>query len=506
MQKLAGKIEDLPWIEDGIDGRAEMKAALGLVRVAEEGYTARLISEPWVVEGSNYAALTFPVTWHYLNGSVVWNLYDALARVFAYPAFRDGISAQESKILTVASSPGIGRPPEARVTDLDLAGLDLEERTITLPLAQDTELSIIRTGQAGDYAMDGLEHSVRRIEEFMGLPFPRRQVIYLIDDRATGWGKATETHVAIGADELRQGVFSRGSFTSSNKEWILETIAHEAAHYYWRGSPRWLSEGPATFMESVVADTLHGAFNLQGVLCPVRSIAASQSQSADCFDACPYVLGESLFRGLYHAMDDDTAFRLAFRRLYLHTQYDLPDDGCDKGKGLETACHVREAFTAYAREDKVDAVEKEIARWFDGVGQPSVRVAVTGPDGKLFGSPDGTRSQVALMFVGPDNRTNRPERYEVESIDSTFDLIMPPGTFTVEVRIPVSKPNGTAWEFVGWYNGKGSITTDPSQAFQVIVDGTQVEGIDIMLPTNTEGLLCPPGSWRSTRTGSCVSQ
>ena len=65
---------------------------------------------------------------------------------------------------------------------------------------------------------------------------------------------------------------------------------------------------------------------------------------------------------------------------------------------------------------------------------------------------------------------------------------------------------GSEYVFVGWYDGSGGITTDPSKAFQVIVDGADVEGIDIILPTDTEGLLCPvSGTHRSTQTGRCGS-
>ena len=65
--------------------------------------------------------------------------------------------------------------------------------------------------------------------------------------------------------------------------------------------------------------------------------------------------------------------------------------------------------------------------------------------------------------------------------------------------------SGSHFHFVGWYDGTG-ITTDPSQAFEVIVDGAAVEVIDIMLPTDAEGLLCPSGSRRSVSTGSCMSR
>ena len=379
----------------------------------------------------------------------------------------------------------------------------LEERTITLPLAGETELSIIRTGTGGDYAMDGLEHSVRRIEEFMGVAFPWRQVIYLIDNRVTGWGKAEDTHVAIGADELRHTTFEESGFTQTNREWILKTIAHEASHYYWTNGPTWLNEGAAEFMQAVVADTLRGPLEMEGVLCPVPSIVASESQTANCFNACPYVLGERLFRGLYRAVDDDTAFRLALRRLYLHIQYDLPDSGCTKTKGVETACHVREAFRTHAPEDKHEAVEREIARWFDGVGQPSVQVTVTGPDGQPpLGEPDGIKSQVILMFT----RAHSLDAYEVQSLDGTFDMLMPPGTFNVEVRVPTyPEPRVTYWEFIGWYDGEGGLTTDPGDVGEMVIDANGGEVFEIRFPMEVEDLLCPAGQSRSFSDGQCRS-
>ena len=518
--EFAGTIEGLPWVKDGIDGRNERQAVVGLTRLADLGFgkeLARLTQEPWVVDGSNYEALAFPTVRHTV-GSQVWTLENALARIFSDPVFSDGVSAQEAKILPVLSASDLPRTSGAEIADLDFAALDLEERTITLPLAGEVELAIVRTGSAGDYAMDGLEHSLRSIEEFMGHPFPRRQVIYFIDNRVTGWGKANETHVIIGADELEQTVYLRGGFTRTNRERILGTIAHELAHYYWRGGPRWLNEGGATFMEAIVEDTLDDPLQMQGVLCPVPSINASESQTANCFNACPYVLGEQLFRGLYRVMEDDTAFRLAFRRLYLHIRNDLPDSGCTKDNGVETACHVREAFTTYAPEGKLEAMEQEISRWFEGAGQETVKVTVTGPDGQPqpFGAPDGRNSQVALQFVGPDRwvvdervvdeqgkvlrevRGNHPESYEVESLDGTFDMVMPQGNFAVEVRVATHpEPRLTSWEFIGWYDGNGSLTTDPDALGQVIIDAAGGQAFEIRLPGAVEDLLCPPGQSRS---------
>ena len=526
MPEFAGKIEGLPWVKDGIDGRNEMRAVVGLIKLANEGFTEEwenLTSEPWVVEGSNHAALTFPVTRHTF-GSRVWTLNDALTRIFSHPLFNDGISAQEAKILTVLSDSDITRPAGTRLADLDFAVLGVEERIVALPLSGETELSIVRTGPGGAYAMDGLEHSLRGIEEFMGHPFPLQQVIYLIDNRVTGWGAAKDTHVVIGADELKQTIFWRGRFGQANREWILDTIAHEAAHHYWRDGPRWLNEGAATFMEAVVADALRGPLQMEGVLCPVPSIAASQSQSANCFNSCPYVLGEGLFRGLYRAMDDDTAFRLAFRRLYLHSQHDLPDSGCGKDEGVETVCHLREAFAAYAPEGRLNAVEQEIARWFDGVAQQSVALTITGPQGQPqpFGVPDEKNSQVMLRFVGPDRwvvdelivdqqgnvlrevRGNHPENYRVESLDGTFDMVMPSGSFAVEVLV-LTYPSSEfiALEFIGWYDGKGGLTTDPEEMGQMTIGADGGLTFEIRLPGDVEDLLCPSGQSRRPSDGLC---
>ena len=414
----------------------------------------------------------------------------------------------------------------AKISDLDLEDLDVEERTITLPLAGETELTIVRTGPAGDYAMDGLEHSVRSIEEFMGLPFPLRQVIYLIDNRVAGGGLANDTYVVIWADELSQTIYSYGSATKTNQERILEVIAHEAAHYYWTDAPTWLQEGAATFMESVVGDALDDPLEMPGTLCPVPNIAAYQPQfTNNAFFMCPYVLGERLFHGLYRAMGNADAFRQAFRRLYLHIHYDLPGSGCDKRLGEETACHVREAFTKYAPEGRLDAVESEIARWFDGVGQSSINVTVTGLDGKPLVASDGERSQLSLNFVGPDRwvvverevdeqgnvqsetKRNMRESYAVSSLDGTFDMVMPPGTFTVEVQAHTyPSPKVTRWEFIGWYDGDGGLTTDPDKAGQMTIDAEGGQAFEIRLPAEIEDLLCASGQFRGSHDGQCHSR
>ena len=401
----------------------------------------------------------------------------------SHPTISDGITDEEAKILAtlVPAANPVGyflKDPDLLDKLLDPDQVTLEERTITLPLAGETDITIIRTRPGADRTMDFLEHSVRSIEEFMGLPFPQRQVIYLFVE-APGGGVNLDTHVQIRAGE---------QVTSG--ESMFNLVAHLASHYYWGELPIWLSQGAATFMESVVKDTLHGPLDAEPCRL-ARTIAEFEDlvpdpRSRDYYD-CEYSLGTLLLRDLYHKMDD-TTFRLAFRRLYLHTVFNVSDDECDDYG--TTICHVKEAFTTYVPEKTRSVVEDVITRRYGRTDLPdaSIRGVVTGPDGR-------TPREIGLAF----SRGGQSIWVDVAA-DWAFDVVVPSGSYILLVKVLV----GSEFVFVGWYDGRGGITTDRSQAFQVIVEGADVEGIDIMLPTDIESLLCPPGSSRSFLTGSCV--
>ena len=323
MPEMAAKIEDLPWVKDGIARDSGFNAVRGLIRLADAGHLAKLIEEPWVIEGRNFPALES--LWH-LNGSNP----ETLSKIMSHPTISDGITDQEAKIIA-ALHPFL--KPDQLDKLLDPEQATLEERTITLPLAGKTHLSIVRTRRGGDYTMDLLERAVRGIEEFMGLPFPRRQAIYLFEEGASGGSAARNlgTRVVILIDEQ-----------ALSKEQMLELLAHEASHYYWTGGTNWINKGAATFMESVVKNTMDGPLD-QPPWRLARSIAELEGLDPDSLtfrDAfrCNYSLGERLFRDLHRNMDD-TTFRLSFRRLYLHTLFNIPDDECDDYR--KTICHVK---------------------------------------------------------------------------------------------------------------------------------------------------------------------
>ncbi len=347
MPEMAKTVSNLTWVEDGIEW-VEYNAFRGLIRLSEAGYLAQLIAEPWVAEGRNYPALES--LWY-----LVINNPEELSRIMSNPAINDGISDQKAKIIATLQS--AVDYPDLLDKLLDPQQTTLEERIITLPLAGETGLTIIRTRPGVEATMDSLEHSLRSIEEFMAFPFPQQQVIVL-QTQIPGWsgGLNHGTHLSVSGDEQTQ-----------TEEWMLRLLAHEAGHYYLNGNPRWMSEGGAHFMVALAGYGLDGA--LISEPCAIaRSIAeledlANSSSPPAGYEWCSYSLGERLFRDLYRNMDE-TTFRLSFRRLYLHTVFNIYDDECDEYP--KSICHVEEAFTAYATDEAAHVIKKVIDRWYDG--------------------------------------------------------------------------------------------------------------------------------------------
>ena len=604
MPEVASTISKLPWVEHGVD-RVEYNAFRGLIRLSEAGYLAQLIAESWVVEGRNYPALES--LW-----SLVINNPKELSNIMSNPTISDGITDQEAKIIATLHS--VIDYPDLLDKLLDPQQVTLEERTITLPLAGETDLTIIRTSPGVEATMDSLEHSIRSIEEFMAFPFPQQQVIILLT-QIPGWpaGLNYGTHLSISVDEQTQ-----------TEEWMLRLLAHEMGHHYLTGSPRWMSEGGAHFMVALAGNALDGALisepcalarNISGL----EDLINSSSPPAG-YEWCSYSLGERLFRDLYRNVDE-TTFRQAFRRLYLQTVFNIYDDECaDHPKSI---CHVEEAFSAYATEEAARAIETVIARWHDGTEpydsswmqrvpvepdipaidgriegsylsysidgpsvstvpaepnrkrklflnldysyQPSKRlyylpieIAIYYEDGFEIGRIDydipvlitGTRSthyfpiyfEKALgrywvhAYLGEQKIAETtfetippPDPYNIRGVisdtegqplegvmvdairggeefstrptsDGAFSIVASSGTFILEVWVPT----GFELLFVGWYDGSG-VTTDPTQAFEVVIDDADVEGIEIVLPADTSSLLCSSGLRRSNITGECGS-
>ncbi|MDE2900744.1 MAG: hypothetical protein OXN15_06955, partial [Chloroflexota bacterium] len=338
-----------PWVLEGKD-RLSMKTmnALGWLAYEERQTLDRLLAHPAIsdgITGDEARALTVLLGAARSNPSLVDKLLD-------HPAISDGVTGDEAKVLTVLRSAVQYNPPLVDVL-LDPDQVMLEERTVALPLAGDVDLTMIRTKPGMERNMDLLEDAVLAIEEFMSSPFPASQVIWLFERalRPGANGANFGTHVVTVPEYYDVPSTIKSPFRH---------FIHEAAHHYWRdNSANWIDEGAATFLETVIESRATGwPMAMERQPCPSARHIAEDSEGD-----CDYRFGERIFHDLYRNMDE-TAFRLAFRRLYLLSQYDDLNDGCD-GVAL-SICHVRAAFMADIPADAAATVEKVIARWYDG--------------------------------------------------------------------------------------------------------------------------------------------
>ncbi len=285
---------------------------------------------------------------------------DDFQRVLSHPTISIGITDDWAKI--VATLYGVSKN-NAQLIDtlLDPAQVTIEERTIGLSIAGETELTIIRTGSGAQRSMDLLEHAVHHAEEYMATSFPTGYVGWLFGDAVTPTFAGTNfgTHIASLAqydvDDDSHDAEVTGSHT-----------AHEVAHYYWTGNAAWVDEGLANFMASVSENTRIGQpIEVTEYPCGyVRTIAELEAlditneAGADSAFICNYALGERLFMDLYRSLGEDS-FRQGLRNLYTLSQTVQEND---EEVGIE---HVRTALK------DVDGVDDQIvdvitARWYEG--------------------------------------------------------------------------------------------------------------------------------------------
>ena len=290
-------------------------------------------------------------------GQLAASTPETLVRVISHAALRDGISDDLAQV--VATLHGVaGTNPGLIDILLDPSKVILERRAITLPLAGDVVLAIIRTAPGAARSMDLLEHSVRSAEELMGAPLPTRYVGLLYENAVPGSAAGANfgTHIAIRPEFDVDDGSHEASFAG-------HANAHEVAHYYWSGNEDWADEGAADFMASIIEGVRTGrpigVTNLPCVY--ARNIAELEGlgiAQGDIEFGCNYSLGERLFVDLYRTLGYER-FRQGFRALYLASEIE-DDAGRLRGTsvGIE---HIREAFHS---DDGAEAAV--IARWYDG--------------------------------------------------------------------------------------------------------------------------------------------
>ena len=364
--EVASSVVSLGWVEDGIE-EIEVKTIEELSYIAnrDAGSALRIVGMPFLetIEPPDISAMESLRQLAAFKPS-------AFVSVMSHKALRDGISNDLAPI--VATLDGVAETNPSLIDILlDPSRVLLERRIITLPLAGDVVLSIVRTGPGAARSMDLLEHAVRSVEEYMDAPFPTSYVGLLYENAVFGSNAGTNfgTHIAI----LPEYDVDDGSHEA---EFAGSAIAHEVTHYYWSGNADWVDEGAADLMASIVEGARTG--RPVGVTNPpcayARTIAELESLGISRVDVefgCNYSLGERLFVDLRRTLGDER-FRQGFRALYLASELeDAADDRRGTSVGIE---HIREAFRS---DDRAESAV--IARWYDGTQPYDLSRLDTGP-------------------------------------------------------------------------------------------------------------------------------
>ena len=179
-------------------------------------------------------------------------------------------------------------------------------------LSPDLKVSIVRAGSGGNPKTIGAARdAVAFVENTMGLPLPLDHVIIVAHDWTVESGVAGKNDgFVIGIGE----VYDRdvGQYAIGFPEGL---IAHEVAHYFWRGNAGWLDEGIADLIQFLYSGT--GIFTSRPDGCSAFTLSEINHWH------CNYYLGFILFRGLQDRMGSGE-FWASLRELY-RLSLDLSD-------------------------------------------------------------------------------------------------------------------------------------------------------------------------------------
>ena len=422
--ELAAELEALPWVGDGIDD-SEFEATQHLQLLALNSLTVlqAVLAKPWTRDGlsSNERSVVQTMAWmsqkerYSWGGSgfllpryetyalriiqtpfletvefddvlLVWQLELPLKlgwglegyQFLDHPELRNGVTDEHASALTALAVLKVGGDRSALGLEslvtvlLDPSKTTVEKRTITLPLAGEVHLRVVKTDSYPHY-MNSLADTVRKHEEFMAIPFPDDHALLAVADiGGGGWGglfgsMAIDTGYALAGLEPVRGV-----------------IAHEVGHSYWSTFRGWITEGGAVFLQrmSMGMDTYGFDFRIGVDSC--ESVANLAELERQIFylagTSCNYITGSGVFYDLYYSLGEE-AFRQGFTSLYLNLSAEelqgtglganeewhnrIKHDICHGIEGLAwSLCHMKAALVAGSEPDKAAKADTVLQRWF----------------------------------------------------------------------------------------------------------------------------------------------
>ena len=267
----------------------------------------------------------------------------------------------------------------------------VQERTVTLPLAGDTTLIVVRETPETFRTIDAIEERVRQYEDFMNIAFPFKTLPVFISDSTYARGFFTRIYERL--PPVGYVSFSPRFQEDSN------LIAHETAHSYWhpprlpwRNPPtidgiglipfNWIFEGAATFLDHLAEERIHETTTIPSQSgCNLFDTIGELDQKTFNPDenlidglyksGCSYTMGLGIFSALYHRLGDEE-FRRGFGSLSLKILNLEHEDECT---GVETGiCYVRRAFVEEASPGWYGEVASEVIdQWYQvGDARPPI--------------------------------------------------------------------------------------------------------------------------------------
>ena len=418
-QRMRDAVEQLAWVQDGLDS-SELQDRDRLAELAERypsGISVAL-EKGWLNDGVTRPEYSIVEVMGKLSPETVDEIADmpflrsvdpadpnavtalyrledraeagALERVMAHPNVADGIDDEEAKIVTLIYGANLIWP-ELVGPLLSGTNVHVEERIIQLPLAGETLLAVIRIQDQTNKLMDYWETAVRRLETFVGEPFPTNYVALFLpqfhpDEKPAGVFPGTHTAMSFRYGERYW------QDEESGESWA-GALAHEITHYYfgaWAHMKDWIAEGAAQTLGNSLAENRRVGKPVKPTMEPclsaktiaeldARPIAqpgttaerqsdidntkAGGSSAVDDRWLCNYTLGEGLFLDLYHALGEDT-FLQGMGNLYRKAQADDPEDDCEGT--YATLCHLRAAFRDDVSSNDAATADSIINKWYYG--------------------------------------------------------------------------------------------------------------------------------------------
>ncbi len=399
--EAAETIRTLPWVQDGVDGNEE-EGVLTLRELALESQLLfrALVDKHWIQDGLSYyenraieiltsSSLareadnqTTPkvtplalVQMPFMDSVEDWDIVALcslnqllkdtdsafLHQVLSHPSWIEGITDEMTDV--AASLKSIGKlDPELVGFLLDNTSELVKRRSVTTPISGKVKLSVIQL-EPGDYdTLDLLEKTLRIQEQFIGVPFPKSYARVLVADVDRSGGRG-------GSDA--QVIIDPGS------EDDMDLISHELAHTYWHLDPKWIVEGAADFVSTIVR-VAHTGSELPAPhdKCSLTDNIADLVRLEYELDfeilrraACAYTLGEGIFLNLFQELEEET-FKKAFGSLYLTMQNDLDvsgEENLDECMGIDRGvCYVKIAFPTAASPEEALIAEEIINRRYYG--------------------------------------------------------------------------------------------------------------------------------------------